>query len=102
VIYDIDDLIVLIEEWAEARNLILGATPKGQFHKLIQECAELSDNLCKGKDPRDDIGDILVVLIIMAKQLNVDIADCLNIAYDDIKDRRGRMVDGIFIKESDL
>lgn len=102
MIYTMEDLIFLIEQWAEERNIIEGASPKDQFHKLIQECAELSDNICKGKDPRDDIGDILVVLIIMAKQLDVDIFDCLNIAYDDIKDRKGIMRDGIFIKESDL
>ena len=27
--------------------------------------------------------------------------DCLEIAYDDIKDRKGKMIDGIFVKEGD-
>lgn len=89
----------LVEQWAKDRNLIEGSTPKDQFHKLIQECAELSESLCKGKDAKDDIGDILVVLIIIAKQLDLCIIDCLAHAYDEIKDRKGIMREGVFIKE---
>jgi NTP pyrophosphatase (non-canonical NTP hydrolase) len=92
-------LIKSVVQWAEDRNLIEGATPRDQFHKLIQECAELSDNMCKGRDCSDDIGDILVVLIIICKQLDLDILECLAIAYDDIKDRKGIMKNGVFIKD---
>ena len=85
----------LVEQWAKDRNLIAGSTPKDQFHKLIQEAAELSESLCKGKDAKDDLGDILVVLIIIAKQLDLELIDCLAHAYEDIKDRKGKMVDGV-------
>ena len=44
------NLIRKVLSWASDRNLIKGSTPHAQFHKLIQECAELSDNMCKGKD----------------------------------------------------
>lgn len=91
-----------VESWAQDRNLIEGSTPKDQFHKLIQECAELSENLCKGKDTTDDIGDILVVLIIITKQLGLDLTQCLSHAYEDIKDRKGKMIDGVFVKEGDV
>ena len=94
-------LIQLVTQWFYDRNLIEGSTSKDQFHKLIQECAELSDNLCKGKDTRDDIGDVLVVLIGIAEQQGFDLQECLAIAYNDIKDRKGQMIDGIFVKESD-
>ena len=58
----------LIRQWHLDRNLIEGSTDKDQYMKLIQEVGELSDSLCKGKDIRDDIGDIMVVLInIMAR-----------------------------------
>jgi NTP pyrophosphatase (non-canonical NTP hydrolase) len=100
--YSVSELIPLVEQWGEDRNLIEGATPKDQFHKLIQECGELSDNICKGLDARDDIGDCMVVLILMSKQLGYTIDDCLSIAYDDIKDRKGKMIDGVFVKEKDL
>lgn len=92
----------LVLQWARDRNLIEGSTPKDQFHKFIQEAAELSDSMCKGKDPKDDIGDLLVVLIIMSEQLGVNPVDCLAEAYSDIKDRKGVMRDGVFIKEGDM
>ena len=53
----------LIRQWHKDRNLIEGSTDKDQYLKLIQEAGELSDSLCKGKDIRDDGGDMLVVLI---------------------------------------
>ena len=94
-----DGLIEDIIEWHYDRNLIDGSTDKDQFCKLIQECGELSDNLCKGKDISDDIGDIMVVLINIAERNDISISECLNIAYADIKDRKGTMVDGVFVKE---
>ena len=96
------ELINKIEQWAEDRNLINGSDAKNQFHKLIQECGELSDSICKQKDASDDIGDIFVVLVIMCKQLGLDFNECVQVAYNDIKDRKGKMIDGVFVKESDL
>jgi hypothetical protein len=90
----------MIRQWHHDRNLIDGATDKDQVCKLIQEVGELSDNVCKGNDIKDDIGDIIVVLINIAERNNVTIAECLDQAYNDIKDRKGTMVDGIFIKET--
>ena len=92
----------MIRQWHHARNLIDGATDKDQVCKLIQEVGELSDNVCKGNDIKDDIGDIIVVLINIAERNNVTIAECLDQAYNDIKDRKGTMVDGIFIKETTM
>jgi NTP pyrophosphatase (non-canonical NTP hydrolase) len=90
-----------IKQWHYDRNLIDGSDDKTQFAKLIQEAGELSDNICKGKDIRDDIGDMIVVLINIAERNKVSITDCLEVAYNDIKDRKGRMVDGVFVKEAD-
>tara|TARA_B110000211_G_C13690476_1_gene382873 strand:- start:290 stop:583 length:294 start_codon:yes stop_codon:yes gene_type:complete len=90
-----------IVQWHRDRNLIDGATDKDQVCKLIQEVGELSDNVCKGKNVADDIGDCIVVLINIAERNGLTLDDCLSTAWDDIKDRRGRMVDGIFIKEAD-
>ena len=53
----------LIGQWHRDRNLIDGSTDKDQYMKLIQEAGELSDSLCKGKDVRDDIGDMMLSLI---------------------------------------
>jgi hypothetical protein len=174
------ELVNSVRGWHHDRNLILGASDADQYHKLIQEASELSDNLCKGKCIKDDLGDMLVVLINIAErnmlrmlvvspllyrnsafppmfnriesvgkehfikliqrcsELSMNFGDgnegikpnvngisasisgiikvlgtiadenylnlreCLQVAYDDIKDRKGRMYDGVFIKEIDL
>ena len=97
-----ENLVELIEQWHHDRNLIGGSTDKDQYLKLIQEAGELSDSICKGKDIRDDIGDMMVVLINIMARNNLSMQECLQVAYDDIKDRKGRMIDGVFVKESDL
>jgi len=96
-----NNLEKLIGQWHRDRNLIDGSTDKDQFMKLLQEVGELSDSLCKGKDFRDDVGDIMVVLINILVRNGITIDECLEIAYNDIKDRKGKMVDGVFIKEGD-
>lgn len=94
------ELIGKVNKWFEDRNLIQGSTDKDQILKLMQELGELSDHACKGEDIRDDLGDMLVVMLNIMKRNNYTIEECLQIAYNDIKDRRGKMVDGIFVKES--
>lgn len=95
----LEDLESNIVQWHRDRNLIEGATDKDQVCKLIQEVGELSDNVCKGRDVTDDIGDCIVVLINIAERNGLSLQECMQEAYDDIKDRKGRMVDGIFVKE---
>ena len=94
-----EDLIKKVEQWHNDRNLIDGATDKDQVLKLLQELGELSDNVCKGNDIRDDIDDMLVVMINILARNNLSLDECLEVAYNDIKDRKGKMVDGIFVKE---
>lgn len=91
-----------IKSWHYDRNLINGANAKDQVCKLIQEVGELSDNVCKGRDISDDIGDCIVVLVNLAEREGLSLTDCVKQAYNDIKDRKGKMVDGVFVKESDL
>ena len=98
---NINELILNITKWHHYRNLIDGATDKDQVCKLIQEVGELRDNVCKGNDIRDDIGDIIVVLVNIAERNGLSIEECLECAWDDIKDRKGRMANGVFIKEED-
>jgi NTP pyrophosphatase (non-canonical NTP hydrolase) len=97
-----EELIAKVVTWHHDRNLISGSTEKDQTLKLIQEVGELADNVCKGKGIEDDIGDILVVLINLCERRGFNLYYCLSYAYNDIKDRRGRMVDGVFVKESDI
>ncbi len=99
---DIGILAANIEGWHEARNLIKGSTDQAQFVKLIEEAGELAANIARGKDIRDDIGDMVVILINIARRNEYTLADCMQVAWDDIKHRKGKMVNGVFIKEDDM
>ncbi len=91
-----------IRRWAAARNLIQGSTPGKQFGKLEEEVAELAEAIAKDDTNEfiDAIGDCIVVLTIMAAQKGVNVEDCIDAAWEEIKDRKGKMVDGIFVKEA--
>jgi hypothetical protein len=98
---DLPALIGKVANWHQDRNLIDGSDDKAQVLKLIQEVGELSDSVCKNLTTIDDIGDIIVILINIAVRNNLTIYECLEYAYNDIKDRKGMMVDGIFVKDGD-
>jgi len=99
----ITELTVRIEEWATDRNLHT-AEPTKQMLKLMEEMGELAQGMAKNKPDQiaDSIGDLYVVLTILSMQLGLNIGDCIAAAYDEIKDRKGKMVDGVFIKDADL
>ena len=86
-----------------SRGIINNSSPLAQFAKLVSEVGELGDNIAKQRNVEDDIGDCLVVLNTLAVMFDTSLERCLEIAYDDIKDRKGQMnSEGIFIKEGDV
>lgn len=97
------ELLTYIKQWGDDRRLTDPAhsSSKVQGLKLMSEMGELADNLAKGKDVKDDIGDCMVVLVMIAALEGHSIRECLAVAYTDIKDRKGLMYEGVFIKESD-
>lgn len=92
-----------IRNWSVDRNLHT-ADPTKQALKLGEEFGELFEGLAKGNDDltKDAIGDMYVVMTILSQQLGFSIEECIEIAYEEIKDRKGRMIDGVFVKEADL
>lgn len=98
---EIGRLFRSIAMWHCDRNLIDGATSLTQFVKLGSEKAELGEHLLKGQDIRDDIGDMMVVLTNICVREKISIVECLRMAYDDIKDRKGIMHGGVFVKSTD-
>jgi len=86
-------------QWHHDRNLIDGSTDAAQHTKLVEEVKELETNILLSQPIADDIGDIIVVLINIATRNNLSLSECLQVAYDDIKDRKGKMVNGVFVKE---
>jgi NTP pyrophosphatase (non-canonical NTP hydrolase) len=95
---------IKIRGWAHQRNLIHGSTPNAQFIKLMEEAGELAAGLARQDESKviDSIGDMVVVLTIMAEMYDFNIEGCIEAAYDEIKDRKGKMVDGVFVKEADI
>lgn len=90
-----------VARWAEQRNLIDGSNPRLQMTKLFEECEELSHALQDDDlgETIDAIGDIQVVLAVMCAQLGLSIDKCREVAWNEIKDRKGKMIDGVFVKE---
>ncbi|AKG74377.1 MazG-like family protein [Salinicoccus halodurans] len=98
-----DELIKLVEEWSENKKLHEADSSK-QYLKVSEEVGEVAAALARGDQNmlRDGIGDVVVTLIILAQQNDMDLYECLQTAYDEIKGRKGKMVSGVFVKESDL
>jgi NTP pyrophosphatase (non-canonical NTP hydrolase) len=98
----LDELIVAVEQWALDRQIIPNSTPQAQLLKTVSELGELADATLK-RDPAaisDGVGDVLVTLIIYARLQGVALVDCLEWAYDEIKDRKGTLTpEGVFVKE---
>jgi len=129
--HDVPRLFSKIIEWAKDRNIIKGSTPQGQFTKLLEEVIELYstlhpdktglqvrnsildltselyfrgkiDQAPSGKTIEDDVGDCVVVLTIISEMQGLTMQKCISQGYSDIEHRKGEMIDGIFVKESDL
>ncbi|MCE2836711.1 MAG: MazG-like family protein [Cyanobium sp. 49614_E6] len=91
-----------IRGWAADRNLVEGSVPQAQMLKLVEELGELAAAIAKGNPAGqiDGVGDAIVVLTILSAQLGFTVEEAIAHAWSEIKDRRGRMVDGIFVKEA--
>jgi NTP pyrophosphatase (non-canonical NTP hydrolase) len=89
-----------IRQWAIDRNLHI-AEPSKQLIKLVEEMGELASGLARQDEYEiiDALGDMYVVMTILAQQLGLDIEDCIDSAYEVIKNRKGKLVNGVFIKE---
>lgn len=97
-----NELIDKCSQWSIDRQIIQNGNRETQCLKLVSEIGELADNIAKGRDVYDDIGDCLVVLNNLALMHDTTLEQCLAYAYNDIKDRKGYMNEkGVFIKEGD-
>jgi len=97
------NIIADIQAWSTERGLNKQA-PAKQLLKLVEEVGELSAAYNKRHtlDEIDSVGDILVVLTIYCQQRGLSIEDCLEAAYEEISERKGKMIDGVFVKNADL
>lgn len=114
-------------DWGKSKDLLHEENAGKQFMKFMEEVFEfrdewtlyenstkyISDNYrerygetTRAYQLRDnmklEMGDIFVTLLILCDQLNLDPVECLYKAYEKIKDRTGKTINGVFIKQEDL
>ena len=100
---DLNKLVEKVQGWFVERNLhTFDGT--AQLEKLKEEVQELLDARANNdvEEEIDAIGDITVVLIGYCMQRGFSFAKCLGSAYQVIKDRKGKVINGTFVKEADL
>ena len=109
-------------EWADSHDLLHEENANKQFMKFIEEVLEFKTEMDFNRNEfiiylidkgitfipdtltrmKLEMGDVFVTLIILCKQLGIDPQRCLELAYEKIKDRQGKTIDGTFVKEEDL
>ena len=90
-----------IREWAEERGLYAEGDPKTQALKLVEEVGETCRAILKQNNEQiiDGIGDCVVVLTNLAELIDEPIEQCIEQAYFEIKNRKGKMENGTFKKD---
>ncbi len=98
-----NELINKVEQWAKDKGLDR-ADPKAQFLKVSEEVGEIASAMARSNDDlfKDSVGDVIVTLIILSMQKGTSVQECLELAYNEIKGRTGKMIDGVFVKSEDL
>ena len=93
----------LIRMWANQRGIFEHGDTKTQSLKLVEEVGEICRAVLKGDHDEvvDGIGDAVVVLTNLAELQGVSIEKCINVAYNTISQRSGKMVNGTFVKDAD-
>lgn len=97
---DMERLMEQVKQWGRDKNI---NNPTMQFAKFIEESGEIAHELTRGNfqclEMEDALGDTLVTLIILADILGYDLKECLQEAYDVISKRKGKTINGSFVKE---
>ena len=121
-----EELKTKVEEWAEDKDLLHSENADKQFMKFIEEVFEFKTEMDilvryrnyyrenpQKKIPKAEheritkkaeleLGDVVVTLIVLSNQLDIDIVECLDMAYEKISKRHGKTINGLFVKEEDL
>ena len=112
-----EQLQKLTLEWAKDKNLLHADNTDKQFMKFIEEVFEFKTDYDilwhevrrQGSISREmvkslmlEMGDIFVTLIILCNQIGIEPTRCLDMAYEKIKGRTGKTINGVFVKEEDI
>ena len=97
------DIEIRIIQWAEARKIIPNSNPESQLLKAVSEMGELADATIKHDKEAviDAVGDVMVCLINYCVLQDINLVNCMEVAYDQIKNRKGTLLpNGLFVKDS--
>ncbi|MBS4872246.1 MAG: MazG-like family protein [Peptoniphilus sp. oral taxon 375] len=111
-----EELQGLVLDWADDKDLLHEENAEKQFMKFIEEAFEFKTEMDMDmkffelrlkiwqtdEEIKTEMGDILVTLIILCKQLDLDPNECLSMAYEKISKRKGKTINGVFVKAEDL
>jgi len=99
-----DELIENVRGWADEKGILVQENAPKQLMKVMEELGETAGAIAKNKktdEIMDGIGDTFVTVIILAYQLGLNPTECLNAAWNEIKDRKGTTRNGVFVKQED-
>lgn len=90
-----------VVQWADDKGLLDYENAPKQMLKVVEELGELCGSIAKGKrnEELDAFGDLLVTIVILAEQRQIDLVSALKEAYGVIKNRTGKTVNGVFVKD---
>jgi NTP pyrophosphatase (non-canonical NTP hydrolase) len=102
VVEEVPNVYDLIRQWADERGIYRNGDTKTQYVKLLEESGELARAILKDDKVEfvDAIGDMVVVLTNLAALEGLKIEDCVTSAYKVIASRKGKMINGTFVKET--
>lgn len=100
---NLQKLVKNVEQWSIDKGLDKADSSK-QYLKVSEEVGEVAAALARSDMDalEDGIGDVIVTLIILAQQNNTTIEKCLSLAYQEIAGRKGKMINGVFVKQTDI
>jgi len=96
-----EELSEKVLQWGLEKNIIVPQNQLRQALKMVSEVGELCDAIIKNdkENQIDAVGDVLVTIIILSEQLGYHPVKCLDVAYNQIKNRTGKTINGTFIKD---
>lgn len=97
---DVEQLVI---EWAKEKGIYRKENIRNQALKMCSEAGEVADAILKMDNTaiKEEIGDVIVTLVILSNVQGWSLNECLETAYNKIKNRKGKTINGTFIKQQD-
>lgn len=97
------DFVSNVEAWGEKHDFVKPENAAKQLLKIVEELGEVTNSFLKQKPEaeKDGIGDLMVTIALYCKIRDINIDECMGLAWEQIKDRNIKNVNGTLVKEED-